>query len=83
MLAGKNFSQGNQSNCGEDRFTKPMKKSILFLGAFIGIGLAAVSCRNPNEVSYETSPSAAATGSGGSQVKAKPSAFGSENNPGR
>ena len=63
--------------------SKPMKKSILILGAFIGIGLAAVSCRNPNEVSYETSTSAAATGSGGSQVKAKPSAFGSENNPGR
>jgi hypothetical protein len=60
-----------------------MKKSILILGAFIGIGLAAVSCRGPNEVSYETSTSAAATGSGRSEVKAKPSAFGPENNPGR
>jgi len=60
-----------------------MKKSIYVLAAFIGIGLAAVSCQNPNEVSYETAPSAAATGSGGSQVKAKPSAFSSENNPGR
>jgi hypothetical protein len=60
-----------------------MKKSILILGACIGIGLAAVSCGKPNEVSYETSTSAAATGSGRSEVKAKPSAFGSENNPGR
>src|SRR4030095_15827002 len=35
------------------RAHSPMKKSILVLGASIGIGLAAVSCRNPNEVSYE------------------------------
>ena len=68
---------------GEDRFIKQMKKSIFILGAFVGMGLAAVSCRGPNEVSYETSTSAAATGSGGSEVKAKPSAFSSENNPGR
>jgi hypothetical protein len=60
-----------------------MKKSILILGAAIGVGLAAGSCRNRSEVSYETSTSAAATGSGGSEVKAKPSAFGPENNPGR
>jgi hypothetical protein len=60
-----------------------MKKSILILGAAIGIGLAAVSCRGPNEVFYETPTSAAATGSGGSEVKAKPSAFSSENSPGR
>jgi hypothetical protein len=60
-----------------------MKKSILILGASIGIGLAAVGCRNRSEVSYEIPASAAPTGSGGSQVKAKPSAFSSENNPGR
>jgi hypothetical protein len=63
--------------------SKQMKKSILILGASIGIGLAAVGCRNRSEVSYETSTSAAATGSGGSAVKAKPSAFSSESNPGR
>jgi hypothetical protein len=60
-----------------------MRKFLLCLGAFIGVGLAAVSCRNPNEVSYEIPTSAAGTGSGGSAVKAKPSTFGSENNPGR
>jgi len=60
-----------------------MKKSILVLGASIGIALAAVSCRNPNEVFYEIPTSAAPAGSSGSQVKAKPSAFSSENNPGR
>ena len=60
-----------------------MKKSILVLGAFIGISLAAVSCQSPREVFYETPTSAAPTGSSGSQVKAKPSAFGPENNPGR
>jgi hypothetical protein len=63
--------------------SKSMKKSILILGAFVGIGLVAVSCQNPNEVFYETPSSAPATGSGGSQLKAKPSAFGPENNPGR
>jgi len=60
-----------------------MKKSILCLGASIGVGLAVVSCRNPNEVFYETPTSAAATGSSESQVKAKPSAFGPETTPGR
>jgi len=60
-----------------------VKKSVLVLGAVIGICLAAVSCRNRSEVSYEIPAPAAATGSGGSQVKAKPSAFSSENNPGR
>ena len=63
--------------------SKQMKKPILILGAFIGIGFAAVSCQNPNEVFYETPPSAPATSSSGSQLKAKPSAFGPENNPGR
>ncbi len=52
--------------------SKQMKKPILILGAFIGIGFAAVSCQNPNEVFYETPPSAPATSSSGSQVKAKP-----------
>jgi len=68
---------------GTADLSKAMKKSVLILGAFIGIGFAAVSCRNPNEVSYEIPASAAPTGSGGSQVKAKPSAFSSENSPGR
>jgi len=68
---------------GSTDSSKAMKKSILCLGAFIGVGLAAVSCRSPSEVFYETPTSAAATGSGGSQVKAKPSAFAPENNPGR
>jgi hypothetical protein len=63
--------------------SKAMKKFILYFGVLIGVGLAAVSCRNPREVSYETPTSAAATGSSGSQVKAKPSAFSPENNPGR
>src|SRR5262245_33775767 len=63
--------------------SKAMKKFILYFGALIGVGLATVSCRNPNEVFYETPTSAAATSSAGSQVKAKPSAFSSENNPGR
>jgi hypothetical protein len=61
----------------------PIIKSILVLGASIGIGLAAVSCQSPREVFYETPTSAAPTGSGGSQVKAKPSAFGPESSPGR
>jgi hypothetical protein len=68
---------------GSTDSSKAMKKSILCLGASIGVGLAVVSCRNPNEVSYETPTSAAATGSSGSQVKAKPSAFGPETTPGR
>ena len=64
-----------------------MKKSILLLAAFIGICLAAVSCRNRNEVSYEIPSAASATGSGGNGVKAKPgttpSVFGPGENPGR
>jgi hypothetical protein len=63
--------------------SRAMKKFILYFGALVGVGLAAVSCRSPNEISYETPTSAAATSSGGSQVKAKPSAFSSQNNPGR
>jgi hypothetical protein len=81
-FAGREKFQPTQLQ-GRADSSKPMKKSILILGAFIGIGLAAVSCGSPREVSYETPASAAATGSGGSAVKAKPSAFGSENNPGR
>jgi hypothetical protein len=82
-FAGRQKFQPRQPiQLGRADSSKQMKKSILILGAFIGIGLAAVSCRGPNEVSYETSTSAA-TGSGGSAVKAKPSAFGPENNPGR
>jgi len=83
LLAGKNFSQGIKPNWRGAGASKSMKKSILILGAFIGIGLVAVSCQNPNEVFYETPSSAPATGPGGSQLKAKPSAFGPENNPGR
>jgi hypothetical protein len=64
-----------------------MKKSVLLLGAGVGIGLAVVSCGNRSEVSYETATTAAAVGSSGSGVKAKPgaspSAFGPEGNPGR
>ena len=82
---GKNFSQGNQPNCGGAPIHhKPMRKIhphvLVLLSA---LALPSVSCRNPNEVSYETSTSAAATGSGGSQVKAKPSAFGPETTPAR
>jgi hypothetical protein len=76
------------TNCGAAPIhQEEMKKSILFLGAAIGIGLAAVSCQNPNEVSYETATTGAAVGSSGSGVKAKPgatpSALGPEGNPGR
>jgi hypothetical protein len=75
------------TNCGGAPIhQEEMKKSILLLGAGIGIGLAAVSC-NRSEVSYETATTAAAVGSSGSGVKAKPgaspSAFGPEDNPGR
>ena len=34
---------------GSTDSSKAMKKSILFLGVSIGVGLAVVSCRNPNE----------------------------------
>jgi hypothetical protein len=84
----ENLSQGSQPNCGAAPIhQREMKKSILLLGAGIGIGLAAVSCGNRGEVSYETATTAAAAGSGGGGVKAKPSAtpsvFGPEGNPGR
>jgi F0F1-type ATP synthase membrane subunit c/vacuolar-type H+-ATPase subunit K len=73
------------TNCGGAPIhQEEMKKSILLLGAGIGIGLAAVSCGNQSEVSYETAPTAGAVGSSGSGVKAKPgaspSAFGPEGN---
>ena len=45
---GKISAEATNPIAGEGRFIKPMKKSILVLGAFIGIGLAAVSCRNPS-----------------------------------
>jgi hypothetical protein len=80
---GKISARATNPIAGRADSSREMKKSILYLGAFIGVGLAAVSCQNPNEVSYETGTSAAATGSGGNQVKAKPSAFGPENTPGR
>jgi hypothetical protein len=91
LVVEKNFGQGSQGNCREapiDPSSKEMKRSILLLGAAIGIGLVAVSCgRNRTEVSYEIPSRAAATGSAGAGVKAKPgvspSAFGPENDAGR
>jgi hypothetical protein len=76
------------TNCGGAPIhQEEMKKSILLLGAGIGIGLAVVSCGNRSEVSYEIPTTAAAVGSDGSGVKAKPGAspstFGPEGNPGR
>ena len=68
---GKISAKATNPIAGRADSSKAMKKSILILGASIGIGLAAVSCRNPNEVSYETSTSAAATGSGGSRSQSQ------------
>ena len=64
---GKISAKATNPIAGERRFIKSDEKIHPLLGASIGIGLAAVSCGSPKEVSYETPTSAAATGSGGSQ----------------